>query len=94
MPESRHIVDLAEIEKNIVIWLAVPSQRRPSLVRDLWTRRGEDHDATRIGHARHELARYLAGKIDYVYELTRPEGAMDQVHAENRALAARERAEG
>jgi len=92
MPESRHIVDLAEIEKNFIIWLSVLSQRRPSLLRDLWTRRGEDYDATRIQHARHELARHLAEKILYVYELTRPEAEMDRVHAENRAIAERARA--
>ena len=94
MPESHIEVEIAELEKNIAIWLAVLSQRRPSLVRDLWTRRGEDHDATRIGHARHELACHLAEKILYVYALTRPAVAMDAVHAENRAIAAREQAKG
>jgi hypothetical protein len=61
---------------------------KPSLLRDLWTRRGEEHDAARIGHARRELAR----KILYVYTLTRAEVAMDRVNADNRALAARDQA--
>ena len=88
MSESRHIVDIAELEKNLRIWMSVLSQRRPSLIRDLWTRRGEDYDATKIEHARHELARYLAEKILFSHELTRAEHAMDRVDAENRARAA------
>jgi len=94
MTESRHIVDLPELETNLRIWLSVLSQRRASVLRDLWTRRGEDYDATRIEHARHELARYLAGKILYSHELTRAANAMDAVNEANRAHAAKQRAQG
>lgn len=93
MPDSLHIVDVPELEKMLRIWFSVLSQRRASLLRDLWTRRGEEYDATRIEHARHELARYLAEKILYSHELTRAAHAMDAVEAGNRALAA-ERAKG
>jgi hypothetical protein len=94
MPESRHIVDVPELAKNLRIWLSVLSQRRASLLRDLWTRRGEEYDSTKIEHARHELARYLAEKILYSHELTRAAHAMDEVEAANRAIAAQERAQG
>lgn len=94
MPDSRHVVDVLELEKNLRIWFSVLAQRRASLLRDLWTRRGEEYDATKIEHARHELARYLAEKILFSHELTRPAHAMDAVDAANRALAAQERVEG
>jgi hypothetical protein len=95
MSESRHIVDVPELATNLRIWLSVLSQRRASLLRDLWTRRGEDYDATKIEHARHELARYLAEKILYgSHELTRTAHAMDEVEAANRAIAAQEQAQG
>ena len=94
MPESRHIVEVPELAQNLRIWLSVLSQRRASLLRDLWTRRGEDYDATKIEHARHELARYLAEKILYSHELTRAAHAMDEVNARNRAIAAGDQAQG
>ena len=94
MAESRHIVDVPELETNLRIWLSVLSQRRASVLRDLWTRRGEEYDAHKIEHARHELARYMAEKILYSHELTRPENEMDRVNESNRALAAQERAKG
>lgn len=71
MPESRISIGPAELASNIIIWLKVLGQRRPSLLRDLWTRRGEEYDAVRIEHARHELARHLADKLLYAHELTR-----------------------
>ena len=89
MSDSRHTVDVSELETNLRIWFAVLSQRRASLLRDLWTRRGEEYDATRIDHARHELARYLAEKILHGgHELTRPTQAMDAVAAADRAAQA------
>ena len=94
MTDSRHIIDIPELERNLRIWLSVISQRRASVLRDLWTRRGEDYDATRIEHARHELARYLAEKLLYSHELTRPANAMDEVQEANRAHEAQQRAQG
>jgi hypothetical protein len=88
MPESRITVEVPELEKNLLIWFSVLAQRRPSLLRDLWTRRGEEYDATKIEHARHELASYLAAKILYAHELTRAAVPMDEVGAENRAIEA------
>jgi hypothetical protein len=95
MSDSRHVVDVPELEKLLRIWFSVLTQRRASLLRDLWTRRGEEYDARKIDHARHELARYLAEKILCSHELTRAPHSMDVVEAENRALAgAEERAKG
>lgn len=94
MTESRHVVDIPELERNLRIWLSVISQRRASVLRDLWTRRGEEYDATRIEHARHELARYLAEKLLYSHELTRAANAMDEVNEANRAHEAQQRAQG
>ena len=71
MPESRISIDIAELRRNIVIWLKVLGQRRAGLLRDLWSRRGEEYDAAKVEHARRELARYLAEKILYSHELTR-----------------------
>lgn len=94
MAESRHIVDVPELETNLRIWLSVLSQRRAAVLRDLWTRRGEEYDGHKVEHARHELARYLAEKILYSHELTRAENEMDRVNDTNRAVAAQERAKG
>ena len=89
MPESRVTVEIPELERNLLIWLSVLSQRRASVLRDLWTRRGEDYDKARIEHARHELARFLAEKILYGgHRLTRNAVPMDAVNAENRAIEA------
>lgn len=73
MPDSPRVaVTVDELARNIRIWLAVLGQRRPSLLRDLWTRRGEDHDGPKIEHARHEFARHLADRIlNGSHELTR-----------------------
>ena len=89
MPESRVTVEMPELEKNLLIWFTLLAQRRPSLLRDLWTRRGEDFDPAKIEHARHELARFLAEKIlNGGHRLTRDAVALDGVHAENRAIEA------
>lgn len=89
MPDSRVIVGVPELEKNLRIWFSVLAQRRPSLLRDLWTRRGEEYDATKIEHARHELARFLAEKILYgSHQLMRDAVPQDAVDAENRAIKA------
>ena len=83
MSDSRHVVDVPELEKLLRIWFSVLAQRRASLLRDLWTRRGEEYDG-RNNNARHELARYLAEKILCSHELTRAPHSMDVVEAENR----------
>jgi len=73
MSESPRIrVTVDELARNIRIWLTVLGQRRPNLLRDLWTRRGEDYDGPKIDHARTELAKDLAGRIlNGGHELTR-----------------------
>lgn len=77
MPKIRVSTD--ELAKTFRIWLTVVGQRRPSLLRDLWTRRGEDHDRDKIQHARHELARTLAENLERSrWEVVREEQYQDQ----------------
>lgn len=91
MPESQRItVTLAELATNIRIWLVVFGQRRPAVLRDLWTRRGEEYDRAKIEHARTELANHLAGRILYgSHELTREamgnEGRGEEYHPGGKA---------
>jgi hypothetical protein len=63
MAESRITVSTADLTKTFNIWLTVIRQRRPSLLRDLWTRRGEEHDGEKIRSAQVELARELAERL-------------------------------
>jgi hypothetical protein len=83
MPESpRVLVTAAELASNIRFWIAVLGQRRPSILRDLWTRRGEEYDGPRIERARRDLAEHLAEKILYAAELTRAAQCQDAFGAE------------
>jgi len=78
MPESRTKVSVAELTTNISIWLAVAAQRQAWMLRDLWTRRGEEYDADKIRHARSELSRHLAERVlNGDHELTRPTQAQE-----------------
>ena len=82
MPDSRIEVSVADLAKLLTIWLTVIGQRRPALIRDLWTRRGEQRDEAKRGHARQELARYLAEQIRMSgHEVTRRATAGDEVRA-------------
>lgn len=73
MPDSPRVtVSIAELATNLRIWLVVLGQRRPDVLRNLWTRRGEDHDREKIERARYDLSSHLAEKILYSQELTRP----------------------
>ena len=63
MAESRITVSTADLIKTFNIWLSVIRQRRPDMIRDLWTRRGEDYDGPKIRAAQHELARELAERL-------------------------------
>jgi hypothetical protein len=79
MPDSRVAVSTDELARTIAIWLTVLGQRRPSVLRDLWTRR-EGCDGARQDHARHELARYLAEKMTTArHEVTRRETSYDRL---------------
>src|SRR5688500_5340909 len=82
MADSRISIATEELAKAMGIWLTVVGQRRPALVRDLWTRRDEPADQAKREHARHELARYLAEQMRLSgYEVTRPATASDQAWA-------------
>mgnify|MGYP003578421915 CR=1 FL=1 len=80
MDEPRIVDSTDDLTKTINIWLWVVSQRRPSLIRDLWTRKGEQHDSEKQRHARHELARYIAEKLATArHEVTRLETHHDRL---------------
>jgi hypothetical protein len=78
--DNRIDIQTDELTKTLNIWLSIVGQRRPSLLRDLWTRRGEDYDAQRIQHARHELARFLAEQFRISkWTVARPETMHDRL---------------
>ena len=71
-----------DLAKALAIWLSVVGQRRPALVRDLWTRRDEQADQARRANTRHELARYLAEQMRLSgYAVTRRATAADATWA-------------
>ena len=78
MPQIRIPTD--ELAKTFRIWLTVIAQRRPSLLRELWTRRGEDYDADKVRHARAELAQALAENLERAkWEVTREETMHERI---------------
>jgi hypothetical protein len=79
MSDSRRIsIATTELAKTLAIWLSVVGQRRPALLRDLWTRRDERADQSKREQARHELAHYLAEQMRLSgYEVTRRATASD-----------------
>lgn len=80
--DNRVVISADELTRALLIWLIVLGQRRPALLRNLWTRRGEEHDAAKIEHARRELARHLAEKlIGSGWEVTRNADSLDRYRA-------------
>ena len=76
-------VQTAELARTFRIWLTVLAQRRPALLRDLWTRRGEDADRLKLDHARSELARELAERLAVnKWEVTREPTPQEQLGGE------------
>lgn len=63
MAESRIIISTEDLAQTFDIWLTVIRQRRAAMIRDLWTRRGEDYDGSKIKNAQRELARELAERL-------------------------------
>jgi hypothetical protein len=86
MPESRIIIDREELEKNLRIYLNVLGQKHPHVVRDLWTRRGEEYDRNKIERAREQFAAFVGERLYRAYEMTRPMGNMDEMAAYNRSV--------
>ena len=72
MPRIR--VSREELATTLYVWLAVAGIKQPWLIRDLWTRRGEQKDKDKQERARRALAEHLAGKFDEArHEVTREE---------------------
>jgi hypothetical protein len=75
-------VSTAELAKVFVIWLIVIGQRRADILRDLWTRRGDEHDAAKIMRARGELARELSERLALAnWDVMREETTQDIIRA-------------
>jgi hypothetical protein len=62
MPKIRVSTD--ELAKSFRIWLTVIAQRQPSILRELWTRKGEQIDRQKIDFARGQLAKTLAENLE------------------------------
>lgn len=79
MPTIR--VTPAELALTLCIWLTVIGQRRPDILRNLWTRRGEDYDREKIEFARTELARTIVENLERAHwQVMREETMHDQLH--------------
>lgn len=86
MAESRVIVSTADLIKTFNIWLSVIRQRRPDMIRDLWTRRGEDYDGEKIRTAQRELARELAERLHTAkWQVSREPTSQDAIWQAERA---------
>jgi hypothetical protein len=86
MSESRVVVEREELETNLRIYLSVLGQKHPHVVRDLWTRRGEEYDRDKIQRAREQFATFVGERLYRAYEMTRLMGNMDEVAAYNRSV--------
>lgn len=79
MPTIR--VTPAELALTLRIWLTVIGQRRPDILRNLWTRRGEDYDREKIEFARTELARTIVENLERAHwQVMREETMHDRLH--------------
>ena len=52
-------IEPPELEKALLIWIGIMGQRQPSLLRDLWSRRGDEYDRDKLDRTRREFARVL-----------------------------------
>ena len=57
-------VSPADLAKTLRIWLTIIGQRRPDILRNIWTRRGEEYDGEKIEFARTELVRTLVENLE------------------------------
>jgi hypothetical protein len=78
MPKIRISPD--ELAKSFRIWLAIIAQRQPSILRDLWTQKGERIDREKIDFARGRLAKILAENLERSrWEVMREETMRDRM---------------
>jgi hypothetical protein len=62
MPRIR--VATAELAQTFRIWLSVIGQRRSDILRHLVTHKGETRDQAKVDHAKAELAREFAERLE------------------------------
>lgn len=73
-------VDPDQLELSFRLWLKIIGQRQPSLLRDLWTRRGDEYDLDKLERTRRELARVLTQRfLTAGWEVIRQETAQDHI---------------
>lgn len=69
-----------QLELTFRLWLRIIGQRQPSLLRDLWSRRGDEYDAEKIERAKREFARVLTQRfLTANWEVMREETAQDHL---------------
>lgn len=77
MPTIR--VTPAELEQTLRLWLRIIGQRQPNLLRDIWSRRGDEYDATKIERAKRKFARVLTQRfLTAGWDVMRPETSSDE----------------
>ena len=77
-------VEPRELEQAIHIWLKIIGQRQPSLLRDLWSRRGDEYDSDKLERTRAEFARTLAQRfLTAKWDVLREETMHDAIWREN-----------
>ena len=81
--ETQIVVTPDELEMTFRLWLKIIGQRQPFLLRDLWTRRGDEYDADKIERARREFARVLTQRfLTADWQVWRLETAQDHIWQE------------
>lgn len=72
-----------ELEQAFQLWLIIMGQRQPSLLRDLWTRKGDEYDAPKLERTRREFARVLTQRfLTAGWEVMRDETMHDVIWRE------------
>jgi hypothetical protein len=69
-----------QLELTFRLWLKIIGQRQPSLVRDLWTRKGDEYDKDKLERTRREFARVLTQRfLTAGWDIMREETAQDHI---------------
>lgn len=68
-----------ELQQTFLLWLRIIGQRQPHLLRDIWSRRGDEYDAAKIEKAKREFARVLTQRfLTAGWDVMRPERPQDE----------------
>jgi len=72
-------VEKEQLEQTFRLWLTIIGQRQPSLLRELWSRRGDEYDHEKLERTRQEFARVLTRFVTAGWEIMREETAQDSI---------------